>query len=41
MKQPNNQQILVTEFDEFDWEQLLSMEFFEEREDGKSFLRTN
>jgi hypothetical protein len=36
-----NKSFLVKEFDEEDWRQLLSMNYWEDQEDGKSFLRVN
>ena len=37
----NQKRVWVDEFDEEDWRQLLRMNYWEEQEDGKDFLRVN
>lgn len=37
----NQERILVDEFDKEDWRRLLILNYWEEYEDGKTFLRVN
>jgi hypothetical protein len=41
VNESKNKSFLVKEYDEEDWRQLLSMNYWEDQEDGKSFLRVN
>jgi hypothetical protein len=41
LHESNQKRIWVDGFDEEDWRQLLRMNYWEEQEDGKSFLRVN
>jgi hypothetical protein len=41
LHESNQKRILVDEFDKEDWRQLLSVNYWEDYEDGKDFLRVN
>ena len=41
LHESNQKRIWVDEFDKEDWRQLLSVNYWEDYEDGKDFLRVN
>ena len=41
LHESNQKRIWVDRFDEEDWRQLLRMNYWEDQEDGKHFLRVN
>ena len=41
LNESKNKSFLVKEYDEEDWRRLLTLNYWEDYEDGKTFLRVN